>query len=148
MNSCSSLFLKEIFEPGANCLRLIIREGKTSKVAVPIVFAGTNLGESFPVKIDEACATFQLDWNNYVLYHVLNESYGVPADATEFYEGKLARKYTASKLLQFTLASTCATDEYPGKLLHYEIICEQHVINVICIAPPCCTKLGSSKPLK
>jgi hypothetical protein len=114
---------------------------------VPIVMAGTNLGEGYPVKIDDSCATFQLEWSNYVLYQVLNESYGMPADPSEIYQGKLARRYTASKLLQFTLDTTIARDDYPGKLLHYEVICETHVINVICVAPPLCLKCGSSPTL-
>jgi hypothetical protein len=96
------------------------------------------------VEIDDSCATFQLDWNNYILYQVLNELFGVPADASEVYEGKRARTYSTSKLLQFVMGTTHATNEYPGRLLHYEVICEDHVVNVICVQPPLCLKSGPS----
>jgi hypothetical protein len=85
--------------------------------------------------IDDYCAAFQLEWKNYVLCQVLNESFGMPALSTEIYEGKLARRYSISKLLQFALATTHATDEYPGKLLHLQSICEMHVIDVIVSSP-------------
>jgi hypothetical protein len=142
LNSCDHLFLTEFSEPQPNCLRLLIREGRTSKVSVPIRFAGTSLGEGFPTEIDDSCAIFMLEWKNYVLYQVLNESFGQPALISEVFEGKFARKYSVSKLLQFVSDTTLATDEYPGKLLHFSIICEQHVIDVICVAPPRCLKLG------
>ncbi|HET6933092.1 MAG TPA: hypothetical protein VFI45_22395 [Candidatus Acidoferrum sp.] len=144
LNSSSHLFLTKIYEPKVNCLRLIIREGKTSKFPVPINIDGADLGEGFPVEIDDSCATFQIDWNNYVLYQVLNESFGMPADAGEIYQGKLARTYSVSRLLRFVIETTQATNEYPGRLLHYEVICEDHVVNVICVEPPQCLKSALS----
>jgi hypothetical protein len=144
LNSCSHLFLTEIYEPQANCLRIVVREGKISKLPVPVRVDGADLGEGFPVEIDDSCDTFQIDWNNYVLYQVLNESFGMPADASEVYEGRLARTYSTSKLLQFAMGNTHATNEYPGELLHYEVICEDHVVNVVCVEAPLCLKSGPS----
>jgi hypothetical protein len=144
LNSSSHVFLTEICELQANCLRIVLRESKASSFPVPIRVGGADLGEGFPVEIDDTCATFQLDWNNYVLYQVLNESFGMPADASEVYEGKIARTYSSSKLLQFVMATTHATNEYPSRLLHYEVICADHVVNVICAEPPLCIKSGAS----
>jgi hypothetical protein len=142
INSSSHLFLVGIHEPKMNCLRVIIREGKTSKLPVPVRVAGVDLGEGFPVEIDDSCATYQLEWTKYVLYQVLNEVFATVPEANEIYEGKLARTYTSSKLLQYVLGGTDATNEYPGKLLHYEVICTDHVVNVICAEPPLCFKSG------
>jgi hypothetical protein len=144
LNSSNHLFLTEIYEPQANCLRIVLREGKASEFPVPVRVGGADLGEGFPVEIDDSCATFQIDWHNYVLYQVLNESFGMPANASEVYEGKIARTYSTSKLLQFVMATTHATNEYPGRLLHYELICEDHVVNVICFDAPHCLKSGPS----
>jgi hypothetical protein len=144
LNSSSHLFLTEICEPQANCLRIVLREGKAASFPVPISVGGADLAEGFPVQIDDTCATFQIDWNNYVLYQVLNESLGMPADVSEVYEGKLARTYSTSKLLQFVMGATHATSEYPGRLLHYEVICEDHVVNVVCFDAPHCLKSGPS----
>jgi hypothetical protein len=148
LNACDHLSVNEISEPHENALRLIIREGRTSNVSVPIRFTGKDFGEGFPTVIDDSCATFRLEWKNYVLYQVLNESLGMPALSTKTYEGKLARKYSFSKLLQFVSETTCATDEYPGKLLHLQIICEMHVIDVISVESPLCLKSGPTSKLQ
>jgi hypothetical protein len=39
-------------------------------------------------------------------------------------------------LLEFTKRTTRASDEYPGVLQHYEIACQDHVVDVICTGPP------------
>ena len=94
------------------------------------------------MEIDDSCATYQLDWTHYVLYQVFNETFATVPDENEVYEGKLARRYTSSRLLQLVLGKTHATNENPGRLIHYEVICEDHVVNVICAEPPLCLKSG------
>lgn len=75
-------------------------------------------------------------------------AFGMPALLTEVYEGKLARRHSISKLLQLVLETTHATDEYPGKLLHLQIICEMHVIDVISVESPLCFKSGPTSKLQ
>ena len=48
----------------------------------------------------------------------------------------LFRVFSWSHLLEFTKRTTNTSDEYPGVLLHYQIACLNHVIDVICTAPP------------
>jgi len=67
-----------------------------------------------------------------VSYTVLNESYGTYPEPPEQFSGKLFRVFEWSHLLEFTKKTTCASDEYPGVLQHYEIACLNHVIDVIC----------------
>jgi hypothetical protein len=148
LNSYDHLFLTECSEPEANTLRLVIREGRRSRISVLTRVAGVDFGEGFPVEIDDSCATFVLEWNDYVLYQVLNDMFGKPSHSSEVYEGKLARKYSASKLLQFVLETTHASDEYPGKLIHFGIICEHNIIDVICVTPPLCWRSGPSFKLQ
>jgi hypothetical protein len=71
-----------------------------------------------------------------VSYSVPNESYGVPSEAGEKFTGKLLRIFSQSHLLEFTKRATCASDEYPGVLRHYQIVFVNHVVDVICTQPP------------
>ena len=79
-----------------------------------------------------------------VSYSVLNESYAAYPMAPEEFTGKLFRVFTWSHLMEFTRRTTCASDEYPGVLRHYEIVCACHVIDVICTQPPTIARMPGS----
>lgn len=70
-----------------------------------------------------------------VSYTVLNETYGRYPESPEQFAGKLFRVLSWSHLLEFTKRMTYASDEHPGALLHYEIACLNHVVDVICTGP-------------
>lgn len=91
-----------------------------------------------PIEKDLTCRAFRLifDRNQMVSYTVLNESYGVCPEPPEQFTGKLFRVFQWSYLLEFTKRTTCASDEYPGVLNHYQIVCLNHVVDVICTGPP------------
>jgi hypothetical protein len=91
-----------------------------------------------PIESDLTCRTFRVvfDQRYMVSYTVLNESYGTYPGRPEQFSGKLFRVFTWSHLLEFTKKTTCASDEHPGVLQHYQIACLNHVIDVICTGPP------------
>jgi hypothetical protein len=91
-----------------------------------------------PILRDATCRLFQLifDRRHLVSYAVLNESYGKYPESPESFTGKLFRVFSWSNLLEFTKRTSHASDEHPGVLQHYEIACLNHVIDVICTAPP------------
>ncbi len=140
LNDCHTLFLQEIVEPRANALKLVLREGRLSKISVALEVAGQSLGEGFPVEIDDTCSTFELSWNFYVRYQVTNESFACGESAGEERVGTKARLHEKSGLLEYVLNSTNASHEYPGKLLHFEIVCADHVIDVISTTFPNCRR--------
>ena len=75
---------------------------------------------------------------------MLNESFGMYPEPPEQFTGNLFRIFSRSRLLDFTKQTTYASDEYPGGVLqHYEIACLNHVIDVICTAPPKITVVSS-----
>ena len=143
LSSRAHLFLEELVEPEANTLKVRVVEGKTSTAAVPIEVAGQSLGEGLPVEVDDTCARYELNWSSYVLYQVTNESFGKKEESPERILGNLACVYRSSRLLDYVARSTNASDDYPGKLAHYQIICSDHVIDVISTEPPECIKMGS-----
>jgi hypothetical protein len=91
-----------------------------------------------PIETDDTCRLFQLlfDRNHMISYTVLNESYGKYPQPPEAFTGKLFRIFSHSHLLEFTEKTTYASGGHPGVLMHFEIACLNHVIDVICTAPP------------
>jgi hypothetical protein len=98
-----------------------------------------------PIEEDETCRIFQLlfERNHMVAYTVLNESYGKYPEPPEAFTGRLFRIFSHSHLLEFTKRTTYASGDYPGALMHFEIACLNHVIDVICTAAP---KIAVGKP--
>jgi hypothetical protein len=142
LNSCEHLFLEELIEPGTNSLRIQVIEGRTSKVAIPIEVAAQSLGDGFPVKIDSNSVRYEMTWNSYVLYQVINESFARQEDSEDGILGNSACVYRSSNLLGHVLRSSNASDEYPGKLLHFRILCADHVIDVVSTDRPECRRIG------
>jgi hypothetical protein len=142
LNNCEYLFLEELVEPETNTLRIRVIEGRASKVAVPIEVAGQSLGDGFPVKMDASSARFELTWNSYILYQVINESFGRREASEDGILGSSASVYRSSSLLDYVFRSSDASDEYPGKLLHFRVVCSDHVIDVISTDRPGCRMTG------
>jgi hypothetical protein len=141
INACYCLFLQEVDEPWANALKLVLTEGRLSKIPTAIEVAGQSLGEGYPVEIDETCSTFELTWDSYVRYQVTNESFGISElSGDEQQLREKVRRYEKSSLLEHAMSSTTASDEYPGKLLHFQILCADHLIDVISTSAPNCRR--------
>lgn len=142
LSSYQYLFLEELLEPQTNILRILVIVGKPSKVAVPIEVAGQSLGEGFPVKIDDNPLKFELTWNSYVLYQVLNESFGRQETSEDGVVSSAVSIYRSSSLWEYVFRSSNASDGYPGKLHHFRIVCADHVVDVISKDRPECRRIG------
>ena len=140
INACHCLFLQELEEPRANALKLVLREGRLSKIPTAIEVAGQSLGEGYAVEIDDTCSTFELTWESYVCYQVTNESFGRSESSGEEQVGEKARRNEKSSLLEYVMSATNASHEYPGKLWHFEILCADHLIDVISTNAPNCRR--------
>src|SRR6266700_1183105 len=123
INACHSIFLQDLHEPSANALRLVLREGRLSTIPTVIEVCGQALGEGYSVEVDDACSTFELTWDSYVRYQITNESFGRVELFREVQTGENVRQYEKSSLLEYVMSSTIASNEYPGKLWHFQIFC-------------------------
>jgi hypothetical protein len=141
MNECTYLLATDVREVEELTLALTIVEAKAQ---APIKatedtgpLAWLKIGGS-PIENDETCHLFQLlfDRNHMISYTVLNESYCKYPEPPEVFTGKLFRIFSHSHLLDFTERTTYASGGHPGVLMHFEIACLNHVIDVICTAPP------------
>src|SRR6266436_4967274 len=139
LNRAKYLSLRHISEPEDNSLRLVVEEviaDRTETLSTPdptSPFAEIRKGAS-PIKSVEGCRTFELQWSRYVAYLVTEEGVGSGgSDEDEVYTGKLLRVYTKSHFLDH-LSRDTGGDVEP--ILHYKLICQNHLIDVASYSPP------------
>jgi hypothetical protein len=147
LNGCHCLLLRRVSEPEPNALEIEVVEGRTSHVSIPVEVAGQSLGEAFPIRVDKTCAEYALTWNSYVICQITNELFGKKEDAVDGILGKLANIYVRSSLIEYVLRSTSATNGYPSKLAHYQIICSDHIIDVVSTGCPGCLRHVAALPV-
>lgn len=124
------IFFLGLTEPEENSLRLFFSRSITSSTPEPILIGDKNIGDGYTVTIDEKSPVIQIDFNSYVGYSVINESFTVWDDYEEF-EGKAFRIYRRSRYLDFIGAGTIASEDYPGPFKHYGASCLNHIVDVL-----------------
>jgi hypothetical protein len=140
LDSAKYLYLRELSEPRDNSLRLVVQEAvvnptgsvRSSHPELPEleeILRGTS-----PIESTDACQTFELTWKRYVAYLVTEECVGSGGqDADEIYTGNVCRVYTKSHFLEHLSRDTGGHTE---AILHYKLICLNHLIDVAAYAPP------------
>lgn len=132
--------LRDIFfightEPSVNSLRLFFSRSKTSDVPEPLLIGDKNFGDSYTINIDENSPVIQIDFNSYIGYSILNESFTAWDDYQEF-TGKIFRIYSKSRYLDFISNGTFASEEFPGPFKHYGVSCLDHIVDVVSVSEP------------
>lgn len=131
LDSCHSLFLQEIGEPQENALRLVLVEAERSDAAESMQVGGTTIKDLHRVQATERSRTFELIWNQYIVYAVTNESFGSPNGEETKDSGHLLRRYSQSPFLDYVVRATVATKEYPGPYTHVRVLSENHIVDVV-----------------
>jgi hypothetical protein len=136
VDSCAYLLLRTIEERSDNELRLLIDEARAGGPpdAVPSILSPHILGARL-VSHQHDCRVFEFLWSSYVAYGIRNESY-VAGDAYEQASGRLFRRFTRSRFLDYVSLATFAGAEYPGPLKHMGIVCGNHIIDVVSTDEP------------
>jgi len=144
MDDCTYLFLRWIGEPKDNHLRLIIEEAspQSHRTWIPPIESSPEIADilagASPIESDSKSRLFEVSYEDYISYTVMNESYGKFPEPPELFTGKLFREFQWSYLLEWTRKVSYASDDHPGPgiLQHHEIACLNHVIDVITTRPP------------
>jgi len=145
LNQAKYLYLRQISEPEENSLRLVVEEamadrsetGRARGSASPLA---EILKDASPIKSTDTCKTFELRWSRYVAYLVTEEVVGSGGDHEgEIYSGNLFRVYTKSHFLDYLSRGTGGHIE---PLLHYKLVCLNHLIDVASYSPPEVRLLG------
>jgi len=142
LNSVRYVDLREISEPDKrvfNSLRIVVEEAVVNEAAAVVsdqpelenLLAGAH-----PIESVEGCKTFQLSWKHYLAYLVTEELVGSNAPngyADEVYTGKILRVYTKSHFLDHVMRDTGGQIQ---EVLHYKLICLNHLIDVVSYYQP------------
>lgn len=130
INTHKYLYLDKLVEINDLELELWINEAKVAQ--------GDNLPENATaygaIETDEFCKRYKITIENYITYCVLNESYIQDNEGAEFV-GTLFRHYSKSKFLNYvseTMSIEYVEDLFNEKPKHFEIICLNHIVDVIC----------------
>jgi hypothetical protein len=147
LNQAKYLYLRHISEPEENSLLLLVQEAIADRSEMELApdpsspLAEIRKGAS-PIKSVEGCKTFELRWPRYVAYLVTEELVGsAGSDEDEVYTGNLLRVYTQSHFLDHLSRDTGVHIE---PILHYKVICLNHLIDVASYGPPEIRLLGAA----
>jgi len=139
LNRSEYLFLRHISEPCDNSLRVVVEAAIVDRAEVlatnahPAPLAELRK-DAWPIRSKENCSAFELNWNRYVAYLVTEESVGSGGrDEEESYTGRLFRLYTQSHFLDHLSRDTGG---HTKRILHYKVICQNHLIDVASYDPP------------
>jgi hypothetical protein len=143
MGSVRYLFLRSIGEPADNVLSLVLQEGWAAEDARDVQIGHVVLPGVRDISCPEGSAVYEVVFSSYVAYSVRNESF-MSSDPEERYEGQRCRVYAQAKLFDYVAAATTATSEYPGEYVHYELVCENHIIDVATVGKPEVRRVGGA----
>lgn len=87
---------------------------------------------------------WEISVDGYVLLMERNESY-TTWDDYQIVRGQWLMVFERSKLLDDLSHYTFADDSYPGKLTHYGVYCEDHLIDIVTDAMPIVRKLSAEE---
>jgi hypothetical protein len=151
LNAVKYVDLREISEPNKrvlNSLRIVLEEAVVNEatvVASDRPELANLLAGAHPIESIEGCKKFQLSWKHYLAYLVTEELVGSNAPkgyADEVYTGRILRVYTKSHFLDHVMLDTGG---HIQEILHYKIICLNHLIDVVSYDPPNVEVLSSGE---
>jgi hypothetical protein len=144
LNTVDYVYLRELSEPRDNSLRILVEEATLNKnrTAEPPVPELRHLYENaHPIESTAKCRLFELYWNRYAAYCVSEELVGSNAHGgydNESYTGKILRAYTRSHFLDHMLRDTGG---HLAVVLHWKLVCLNHLIDVAAYQMPTVTLL-------
>jgi hypothetical protein len=143
IESCKYLYLGSIEEPEENQLRIVLLEATTSaRIGAERMASESDeilrslLADAEAIVHIEGCKKFELSWENYIGYSVVNESYSNGEPKSSNGKGRLLVEYERSNYLKYLAEASFATADHPGPYKHWAIYCLNHTIDVAAQVPP------------
>jgi hypothetical protein len=135
LDSHRYLFVEGIKEEGRNALQIIISGAVVSTEEETITVNGVEFHGTR--RIEPGSQWYELTFELYVAYFVLNESYDTRYTGIqeEKWEGKNFRTTSESMFIKFLETSSICRD-WAGDYVHYRICCQNHVINIVTAHEP------------
>ena len=142
LNSVRYVYLRDISEADKsvlNSLRMVVEEAVVNEAAVETSERpelANVLSGAHPIESVVGCKKFQLSWKSYLAYLVTEELVGSNAPNgyhDEIYIGKILRVYSKSHFLDHVMRDIGG---HIYDILHYKVICLDHLIDVVSYDPP------------
>ena len=133
INSHQYLYLDKLVETNDLELEIWIDEARIEGGETDIPETASSYGA---IVANENCKKYKIKIEGYINYSVTNESFA-QENENEIFVGSLFRTYTKSKYLDYVseaLNAGYAEDVYEKKYIHCEIVCLNHVIDIMCFA--------------
>lgn len=127
---CDSLFLLDLKEPHDNGLLIVV--GASSLVS-PNDSDVPPVSEAQRIVYTEKDRVFEIVWDSYVAYSVVNESFAAYSDELGR-EGRLFARFTGSRFLDYVSERTW--DDERASRRHWQINCENHAIDIVSTEEP------------
>jgi hypothetical protein len=114
----------------------IVNESKRGKIESSRLHPDLHflLEGAAPIESVDGCLAFRFFWKRYTAFLVTEECVAGGGEfADETYEGNLIRRYSKSHFLDHLARDTGG---HTGPLLHYKIVSENHVVDVVSETEP------------
>ncbi len=133
INKHGSVFLTKIYDFNANSLLLEVKKSVISDHETDVPVGDKLISGGKEITIDTTGTFFSILFDNYVSYHVINESYANSTPTDEYDAGDFGTFciFHKSIYMDFILSETFANNIYPGELIHYGLFAEDHIVHVI-----------------
>lgn len=82
------------------------------------------------IEVTSKSDIYAFTFHDFIAYSVTDEQF-IQHWPKAVGKGNLVASYTKSHLLSYVAATTWATSDYPGKLLHYQVNTLDHTIDVV-----------------
>jgi len=138
LNSVKYSYLGKLTEPRDNSLRIVVEEAISNPPLPSQPQLGSNVVHFSRIEHTKACRTFELTWAHYVAYLVTEEVVGSCPSDDEVYTGNLFRTYTKSHFLDYLARNTGG---HMKPVLHFKLLCLNHLIDVAAYDTPSCQQL-------
>lgn len=135
INNHRYIYLGEIGEPEDNCLRFIVEEAGVSEKESSLEISDSEISGLRAIEVTKDSCIYEVVFNDYISYSVLNESYA-SVDEDEEFEGDLFRIYNKSHFLDYLKKASFATSEYPAPFKHYGFNFLNHILDVVSTEEP------------
>lgn len=137
IESCSYLYLRELREPKDNAVTLILNEAIIASNSINLTLDGVTLNDVKNIEVTSNSRAFELSWGLYTAYLIRNESFALlPGEDAEATSGRWLRVYRKSHWLDYLAKATWGDDHFPGPVIHFGIVCLNHIIDVASVDPP------------
>ena len=138
LDSCRYIFLTKLESDDSFTLKIHIAEDRIQNVPSVTGTENNNLDKILkkarPVKIRKNCNAFKIVFKDYNSFSVRNESYVVPENNED--PSRRLRVNQHSNFLKFISDSTWLSSDDMKSLVHYTVICTDHIIDIAASSEP------------